>query len=272
MGSISVFHRLMQAVSLNKTHRPRLGIVLLDLPHFSARSGSFEPDDLRGLGTLGPGAFESPATWSLPTVYEVAVGANVEATLGGAAAATEGVREAVRSLDGRCELIIGDCGFFWAASQRFELESRSPAFLSALDLIEPLAHRTSGEIGVLTYSVPHLEQILADHPRRAQLRFAGVAAEPGWSRLGVDEYGLNLDWEMDELEAELEAVLRREFDLSGALHGISALVLECTLIPQFRAAIRRITTAPILDLASLADAQLSRQPCVPRLTPSKTKG
>jgi hypothetical protein len=50
----------------------------------------------------------------------------------------------------------------------------------------------------------------------------------------------------------VEAVLERECAPGGRLEGAGALVLECTLLLEFRQTIAQYTPSPILDIASFA--------------------
>jgi hypothetical protein len=247
----------MQPVSRSKTTPPRLGIVLLDLPHLSGSTGSFVPADGAGLGTLPRGALECPATWPIPTEYEVARGATAEATLRGERAAAEGVRDAIAALQGRCDLIIGDCGFFWGARRHVDIESHVPVLLSVLDILDQVTASTDAPIGVLAFSRELLERMLDSHPARDRLRIVGLSDQPSWSRLEEEEYGLKQGWTTADLEAELDAVMAQSLGSRGALDDAGALLLECTLTPQFRATIRAGTALPLYDVAHLALAVLS---------------
>lgn len=249
----------MQVISDSETDRPRLGIVLLDLPHQTADFGLFTPDDTRGIGTLPQGWYECPASWPVPTAFAVASGAGATATVRGEPSAGEGVRAAVEHLSDFSDLIIGDCGFFWAARRHAALPRSVPTLISAVDLLEIAGKVTEREIGVLTFSAPHCEELLSKHPMRDRLRIVGVSDQPNWALLAEEDYAVNPAWSSSALERELTERLSNS-RADGTLSDIGALVLECTVMPQFRKALRSVASLPIFDLASTAVALLGNNP------------
>jgi hypothetical protein len=236
----------------------RLGIALLDGPRYTEDFGCFDPDAERGLGASQLGFFGCPATWNLPTAYAVARGATARATLDGDAAAAAGLAQAIRRLDGVADLIVSDCGFFWGARSA-ELEADTPLLLSGLDLLPLAATLSDRAIGVLTYSKADAERMLAGHPLAERLRIVGFSEEPSWRPLApevCDQPGWNAgQLDRDGLGDDLTRVLAAELD-GGALRDAGTLVVECTVIPQFRWRLRQITTLPILDVAAEAMAFL----------------
>jgi hypothetical protein len=244
----------------------RLGIAMLDGPRYTEDFGCFEPDVERGLAASQRGFFGCPATWGLPTAYAVARGATARATLDGDADAAAGLAEAVRRLSGVCDLIVSDCGFFWGARSA-ELESRAPLLLSGLDMLPLAATLSDRAIGVLTYSRADAERMLAGHPLSDRLRIVGFSEELSWRPLApevCDQPG----WSAEQLDREglgddLTRVVAAELD-GGELRDAGTLVVECTVIPQFRGRLREITTLPILDVAAQVTAFLDSQ--APRRT------
>ena len=247
----------MQAVSTGESRvDPRLGIVLLDLPHLKGDFGAFAPNDPIGLGTLPTGWFEAPSTWPFSTVYACAAGATAEATLAAEPASVSAVAAAVGRLSDSADLIIGDCGFFWAASETAHRATTTPLLLSALNLLDFAAATTRKDIGVLTFSAQDLERLFSDHPLRGRLRIIGVSNQPNWAALRKDDYGLRRSWSHRALGVELLEVLIAALP-DGSLADIGCLVLECTVMPQFRGVLRRATALPIFDVASTARALLN---------------
>lgn len=242
--------------------RPVLGIVVLDLPQKTAEFGRFVPRDRRGLGSLPPGFFESPATWPFPTAYAVAKEAGAQATLRGEEQAVAGVCAAVERLDPVADLIIGDCGFFWAAREAASARAQTPLLLSGLDLLPLAASVTARPVGVLTYSADHLEPMLAGHQLGDRLRILGFSHEPTWHKLSKEGYGSDPTWSATELRDEFAARVEQALSPEGLLDGIGALVVECTVIPQFRPVLRELTNVPIFDVAAEAVGLLARQPAV----------
>jgi hypothetical protein len=86
---------------------------------------------------------------------------------------------------------------------------------------------------------------------------------PNWRLLEREDYGLDPAWTASALERELlERVGARIAD--GTLSEIGAVVLECTVMPQFREALEGTLGVPIFDLASTAVACLMAPPTVTR--------
>lgn len=230
--------------------RARLGIVLLNLPHYQASfAAACDPADERGIGSLPPGFLESPVTWPVPTAFAVAEGARPAETLGARPAAARGLLTALRRLEEHCDLAIADCGFFWAA--RPAPCRRAAVLLSGLDLLPLSTRMTRRSIGVLTFSAPALKPLLAGHPERGRLRIVGFNDLPQWAAFDCDDYGTNGRWSLPALRDELLGRVARELH-GGDLQGVGALLIECTLMPQFRAAIREVTDLPVLDVTGSA--------------------
>ena len=128
--------------------------------------------------------------------------------------------------------------------------------LSGLDLIAFAVEAAGGmDVGVLTYSASHLEPLLTSHPHFARLRILGLSGERNWAHLARESYGLRPRWTREGLASELRSTLERAFT-GGIFDGVGALVIECTVMPQFRAMIRSLTTLPIFDIASMSLALL----------------
>jgi hypothetical protein len=233
---------------------PTLGVVLLDCDHYTDRFGRFEPTDERGLGSLPAGFFESPATWPVSTVFAVAPGAQPNETIRGTLQATEGLVESVGALAPHCDLIVADCGFFWAARARARLSGTT--LISGLDLLDLAGVMTSQPIGLLTFSEQDVRNLLADHPLYDRLRVVGLIDQPNWNALDDTAFGDSGKWTVAGLRDELLHVVAQELR-DGAFKDAGVLVLECTCLPQFRADLRGLTTLPILDAASVAKMALT---------------
>ena len=222
----------------------RIGVVLLDYDHYSADRGDFEPSDAQGVGLLQPGFFESPASWPLPTSYIVARGATASATVAGEAVARQAFAACARELRERCSVVVADCGFMWAARRDADIELPSGVVTSGLELIPHAAQLVSGPVGVLTYSKPDLERLLADYPLAERLRLGELQRLPGWDIFINPDPTDGLD--MGRVGDALVEYLRGQLT-DGDLVDVEALVLECTVLPQLRPRLREVTSLPILD-------------------------
>lgn len=241
---------------------PTLGVVLLDCAHYAERSGRYGPADQRGLGFLPSGFYESPATWPVPTVFLVAEGAEPLPTLRGDGAAIDGLVAAVSSLGSQCDLIVTDCGFLWAARAHAQDRLQGTLLVSGLDLLDLAGIMTSRPIGVLTYSEEHAHQLLSAHLLKDQLEIVGMDTHPIWSGFNAPDFATAMGYA--ERPAQVHEAVRSEFvevisqELrSGRLRDVGVLLLECTIMPQFRPDLRELTTLPILDAATVARRALA---------------
>lgn len=246
-------------VSFDETpRRARVGVVLLDMPHYSPRAGVFDSSATSGLGPLPAGFFDHPRTWPGATAFAVAEGAAAWPTLQGSAEALDGLLSAVARLAPQCDVVLADCGFFWAARRE---QPRLPGnvVLSGLDLLDLALTVSAGEVGIVTYSKPHCEVLIRGHPALDRLRIVGLSDQPSWAYLSRADHGQLDGWSQDTLRKELVSVLQRERQ-AGMLRDVNALVLECTVLPQYRAAIRSVIDVPIFDARTLALALLYDPP------------
>lgn len=228
-----------------------IGVVLLDSDHYTREAGRFGPSDEVGLGRLPRGFFECPASWSITTEFAVAEDASARAVIGGERRALEGLERALTKLASKCDVVVANCGFFWAA--RKSMPSDLPAFilLSGLDFLDMAALSNGEPIGILTYSERDAYRLLRDHPLVERLRIVGVDDLEGWSHLIRDDYATVGDWGVDQLRTELTKRVSQEFR-GGKLHDVGSVIIECTAMPQFLADLHELISVPMFDIATFA--------------------
>jgi hypothetical protein len=206
---------------------------------------------------LAPGFFGHPAAWPLPTLFAVAANATAAAAAAGDPDAMRGVVDAVARLDGRCDMIVGSCGFFAEAWGLMPQPPATPTLLSGFDLLDDALRSTSRDVAVLTFSEPPAERLLASHPERARVRVIGLVPAGDWPQVGRLDYATNPQWTLAGLESGLREVLEAETRPEGKLTNVGGVVIECTVLPQFRSVIREYTPAPIFDAGAAAIALLA---------------
>lgn len=232
---------------------PTLGIVLME--DDAAVEGS--PQEFAARGVTKPWVVQDPDHWGLPIRTAVAAGATAGPLLGGEPDALRGVVEAVRRLDGKADLIIGNCGFMWAAREQLVGSTATPAVLSGLDLLDVALRMTSRSVGVVTYSASSLDPLLAGHPERERICRVGLEDLPDWAAISAPDFMERGGWSLDGLAAQLCERLARELADGGELADAGVLVLECTALPNLRSAIRSVTRMPVLDVVSFGAAALA---------------
>lgn len=194
-----------------------------------------------------PGDVGNSASWPFPVLFETVRGAFARRTVSGdvdvAAFAAAGRRLASRG----AVALVTSCGFLAAHQAELADAVDVPVAASAL-LLVPLVLRClprGQRVGVITYDAASL----------GPAHFAGVGADPATPVAGLPPDGRfraliegGAAYDAPALEAEaLDAAMR----LCAAHAGIGAIVLECTNLPPFSAAIRRVTGLPVHDALTL---------------------
>lgn len=234
-----------------------IGVVLLDADHSVETLDHPDPSAWEPPPGLTSGFFGHPGAWPLPTVFAVAWGATAAAAADGEPQAMQAVADAVQRLDGRCDLIVGSCGFFAEAWDTIETPPSTPTVLSALDLLDEALRSTAKDVAVLSYSVPPAERFLSTRPDWARIRVVGLTPAGDWPAIGQLDWAVSPQWTLAGLEAGLREVLEKELEPGGKLDDVGALVLECTVLPQFRHVIREYTNMPVYDAGTAAIALLA---------------
>lgn len=238
---------------LKKPSNMRLGIVLNDYP--GALDTADLPDPFNAVarpGTL-PGSFANPAFWPVPTAYAAAPGTTGMEMIDGTSSAIHGIAEAIRRLAPHCDLIVGQCGYMYAA--RSQIPLTTPTLLSGLELLPNALASTPRPVGVLTFNRLGTEKMLAGHPDLSRLRIVGVDDQPSWSVIWEQDLITKQRLNHEQMRVELLEVCMRE-RRNGAFSDIGALVLECTAMPQFRRDIVSALRLPVWDIAAVAKALL----------------
>ena len=232
----------------------RLGVVLLDAEHSVETLDWENPDEWLPPSGLGEGFFGHPAAWPLPVLFAVAHGATAAAAAKSTAEALDGIAAAVGRLDGRCDLIVGGCGYFGAAWPLLGSPPSTPTILSALDLLDLALSSSRRDAAVLSMSAAAALSFLGERSDFDRIRVVGLDHCADWKAIGRPDWVSNPQWSVEGLEKNLQEVLDVEMQPGGGLHGVGAVVLECTVLPQFAAIIRDRVGVPVYDLISIVKA------------------
>lgn len=237
--------------------RKVLGVVLLEADHSVETLDIPEPFSWQPPEGLPPGFFGHPQTWPVPAVFAVAAGATGRSSADGAPQAMRGVADAVRRLDGRCDMIVGGCGFFGLAWPLLDPRPRTPTMLTALDFLDAALAVSRCDVAVISTSTADGRHATAGHPAAGRVRVVGLDGVGDWSAFAKADWAYRPAWTMKGLEQGLRQILGRAAQPGGPLYGAGAVLLECTVLPQFRSVIREYTRAPIYDLVSIVHATLA---------------
>lgn len=142
--------------------------------------------------------------------------------------------------------IITSCGFLVGLQRELALRAPVPVMTSSLLLLPTLAAslRSDRRVGVITYDASALSDVY----------FEAIGADPDTPVVGLPHNGRFHDmierggaYDAAALEAEVLAASRTLVRRGD----IGALLLECTNLPPFSAALRRETGLPVHDVLTL---------------------
>jgi hypothetical protein len=199
-----------------------------------------------------PGDVGHAATYRWPVQFEIVEGLTADRLIHHF---DDGIPPLVaRSVDRLAQrgarVVVGGCGFFARVHAYVRQRSKVP-FLSSSLLQVPWLRMLYGDpIGVLTIDAEALDD-----------RYIG---DCGWSRRdpvvieGIDPasmfarvYFENRDrFDPRQMEADVVAAARR---LAARAPEVKAVVLECTNMAPFAAAVQRVLPVPLYDIQGLAD-------------------
>ena len=199
-----------------------------------------------------PGDIGNAGTFDFPVLYHPVRGASSDRVVRRPDADllplfVEGARALERS---GVRAITTSCGFLARFQSELAEAVTVPVFTSSLMLV-PMVHRMlprGRAVGIMTVDAsslgaPHLSGagITADMP----VVVAGLETEKEFARVMLDD-ALELD--VDAARAEHVAVARR---LVAEHPEIGAIVLECTNMPPYAAALRAEVGLPVYDIYSM---------------------
>ena len=200
------------------------------------------------------GNIANPDTFDFPVIYKrvkgdyyqtVVVQPNAQALESMIQAARELEQEGIRA-------IATSCGFNAIFQGELANAVGVPIFASSLIQV-PLVHRILREgqrVGIITADKEYLtEQHLegAGITKTIPVAIRGVEATEEFSKIRADPNAvLDVARFQEEVVGVAEALVREERD-------VGAIVLECTDLPSFAAAIRRATGLPVFDIVTLTN-------------------
>jgi len=209
----------------------------------------------RGLVQLEelPGNSTNPETFMFPVKYSRIKGANIHTILESPCQKVlkSMIREASKMEEQGIEAITTSCGFNSVFQKELADSVHIPVFTSSLMQV-PLVQNMLGKqqvIGVITakksaLSEKHLENAGIDI--QAPVRIQGLETSKEWNKIfsSPDE-----DIDIAKVEKDIISSACSLMELSD----IGAFVLECTDLPPFSDAIRKVTGRPVFDFVTLTN-------------------
>jgi aspartate/glutamate racemase len=206
------------------------------------------------LNPFPPGDVGNASTYGYPVLYETVPGVTIESLVErGETAAVDAMVAAAQKLEREgVRAITSDCGYMLAYQDMVASAVKVPVMMSSLlqlrfmgSLIPPGA-----EIGVVCahearMKAGWLQKAWPDSDRT--IRVAGMQDQPGFREAILDEMG-RLD--SDKVEAETVAVT---MELVARYPDIRILLLECSNLPPYSAAVQEATGLPVFDFITMID-------------------
>jgi hypothetical protein len=203
----------------------------------------------RPLGDIG-----HPETFEFPVLHHVVSGASPTRVVEqDATGLVERFREGARTLERQGVRAIGtSCGFLALHQVTLAGTVRVPVFTSSLIQIPPILSAIDPErkVGVLTMRArsltpAHFEAVGVGERLLRRVTIAGLERAEALYR-PIMENRESLDVELARVQ-----VVDAARQLVGRHPDVAALVLECTNLPPYAAAIQRATGLPIWDAVTL---------------------
>lgn len=198
-----------------------------------------------------PGDVANATTYSFPVRFQKVNGFTVARALDKDAeiydhllnAAQELVQQGVRA-------ITGDCGFMGIHQERLAGALDVPVFLSSLLQIPFITSLIGPDavVGVITADSRSLDADLlaaVGVSESANLVICGLQDQPHFYEFAIEESG-SLD--MDAVRDEVIGVARR---MAAEEQRIRAILLECSLLPPYAAAVQEIVNLPVFDYITM---------------------
>jgi Asp/Glu/hydantoin racemase len=201
-----------------------------------------------------PGNIAHPDTFHFPVIYKRVRGAYYQTVVvSPQTEVLEAMIEASKELEQEgVQAIMTSCGFNAIFQGELANAVDVPFFASSLIQVPIVSRMLSKDkkVGIITAD---RECLTAEH-----LRGAGILEETSVCILGIEDTE-----EFSRIRADPKAVLdvnkfgQEVVEVAKRLvkgdENVGAIVLECTDLPPFRAAIRRAVGLPVFDIVTLAD-------------------
>lgn len=200
-----------------------------------------------------PGDVANATTYDYPVRFQKVDGFSVARALNKDPGIYDALKSAAEALIGQgVRAVTGDCGFMAFHQKRLSRELQVPVFLSSLLQI-PFILAIIGEgakVGVLTADSTRLDEALlievgAAEPGRVAV--AGLQDCPSFYPFAIEETGT-----LDAEAVEAEVVAAAE-ELAARETSVRAMLLECSLLPPYAAAVQEAVGLPVFDYVTMID-------------------
>jgi hypothetical protein len=200
-----------------------------------------------------PGDVANATTYDYPVRFQKVNGFSVARAMGKDPSVYDSLKKAAQELVGQgVRAVTGDCGFMAFHQQRLVADLEVPVFLSSLLQIPFIAAiiGRSAKVGVLTADSRCLnDDLLAavGVSDTGRVAVAGLQNCRSFQSFAIEETG-TLD--KVAVEGEVVAAARRLVDEH---EKVKAILLECSLLPPYAAAVQQAVNLPVFDYITMID-------------------
>jgi hypothetical protein len=204
---------------------------------------------------LIPGSVGNASTWTVPARYKTMYGVNFSRIIGPRAdeAADDVVKCAKELVREGAQLITSSCGFMIRYQDVLRAAVDVPVLLSSL-VLGPFLERVLPQgkaLGIVTADAPSLTPEL--------LKIAGITMNPERVVIaGLEKcHVFASTWLTNTGDFDYDATEKEVLDTTIALvkkrPDIGMLLLECSELPPYAAAVQRATGLPVYDYTSMVE-------------------
>ena len=224
---------------------------------YQARKGQTSSGEAIGILLLDtsvpfiPGDVANATTYPFPVRFRKVEGFTVARAIGKDPSIYDGLHKAACELvDQGVRAITGDCGFMALHQKRLARELPVPVFLSSLLQIPFILSilGEDGKVGVITADGRSLDEALlaavgvTDVDR---LVIQGLEEQSNFFQFAIEESGT-----LDSTKVKAEVVAAGRCLMAGD-DSVKALLLECSLLPPYAAALHAAVQVPVFDYISM---------------------
>lgn len=200
-----------------------------------------------------PGDVANATTYSYPVRFQRVEGLTVERIFKHDLTYLEAMLKAGKELAREgVRAITGDCGFMAIYQEELARSLQVPVFLSSLLQI-PFISKIIGQgrkIGVVTASAAALDEFVFRQigiEDLSGLVIRGLEKKPNFASAVIKEEG-----ELDAAKIEAEVVAEAK-QLAAGNPAVRAILLECSMLPPYGAAVQEAVGLPVFDFVTMID-------------------
>jgi hypothetical protein len=198
-----------------------------------------------------PGDVANATTYDFPVRFRKVEGFTVAKAIAKDPSVYPRLRSAAEELVGQgVRAVTGDCGFMALHQGRLARELSVPVFLSSLLQLPFVSHiiGDGAKVGILTADGRGLDRNLLAEAGAAdpgRLVVEGLESREHFHRFAIAESG-----ELDAAAVEAEVVDAAR-GLCDREPSVAALLLECSLLPPYAAAVQEAVRLPVFDYVTM---------------------